>query len=100
MKKYIAREIDVEAIQFDGTHSMMVQIKELFKDSARIDDRYDYGKSRIRLIILDRMTNRYFEANAGDYIVRGALGELFVYRENLFNAMFRNGEVDLEVEND
>lgn len=88
MKKYTAKPITVEAIKFDGSYHTTQFLMSYLKDSAKIESRYEYEKSTLRLIILDRFTNRYFEAVSGDYVVRGALGEVFVYRDNLFNEMF------------
>lgn len=87
MKKYVAKPIEVEAIRFDGTHAVGMEIKKLFPDS-QVELMYEYGRAQFKLKVFNVFDQRYWNIHLGDFVVRGTLGDLMVYRENLFHETF------------
>lgn len=87
MTKYITVPMTVDAIQFTGTHESGMEIIEAFPDEM-IELQYDYGRIIFNLKVLNPRDSRYYVVRPTDYVVKGALGELFIHRENLFQAMF------------
>lgn len=87
IKKYVTTPLVVDVIKFDGSHDMVKSIIEYFRGSARLEEGYEYGRSRMMLRLYNR-DGSITKIHEGDFIVKGALGEIFVYRDNLFNAMF------------
>lgn len=87
MKRYIAKPLVVLAVKFDGTNEMALKLKDLFP-FEKLEIRYDYGKARFKVMVLNSKNNRYYDIEAGDYVMTGTLGDLLVFRENLFEAMY------------
>jgi hypothetical protein len=86
MKVYSTKQQAVLAMQFDGGYSTGKEIKLLFPE-IHILIEYDYNRGAVhKLKVL--IGNRFMEVVKSDYLVKGALGEVFIYRENLFHAMF------------
>ena len=87
MKTFITVPLVVEAIQFDGSFSVGQKIKDAFPQN-QIELVYEYGRTRYKLRIFNPQDQRYAYILEGSWAVRGALGELFIHRDNLFQAMF------------
>ncbi len=83
--KFTPKALELDVIHFDGTHSSALFIQDAVPQ-AKLDIVYDYGTTKHKLRML--VDQRYVFVTAGNYVVCGPLGELFIYRKNVFEAMF------------
>jgi hypothetical protein len=91
MKNFKTKPIKVTAIKFDGTHSSGKEIQEAFPGN-NIEIVYEYGRTRFKLKAFNTTDQRYLYITEDHWAVKGALGELFIYRDNLFHEMFEAEE--------
>ncbi len=87
MKKFNSKNLQIEAIEFDGSYEMFVLIKGMFPDK-KIEDRYNStGYGGYKILILDNRSKRFFELSKGDYLAV-IMNNLFIFPKDIFEAMY------------
>lgn len=94
---YIRNEEEVIAAHFDGSESMMFELKDAYPDSFEIRKAAVSDKSsRMTLIVRDGRT--YVAVRPGDYIVFDSCGKAQIYEPDFFSVMFRSAKRDIDSE--
>lgn len=87
MRTFVSKPAVFEGFQFDGSYHMAHEIVRAFPDE-KFDVINDYGKTCFKLKHLNPSRGWFNIIDRSDFVVKGPLGELFIYRENLFKALF------------
>lgn len=94
---YIRNEEEVTAAHFDGSESMMFELKDTYPDCFEIRKAAVSDKSsRMTLIVRDGRS--YAAVKPGDYIVFDSCGKAQIYEPEMFGIMFRDAKQDVEAE--
>lgn len=97
IESYIRNEEVVWAEQFDGSESMMFDLKEAYPDMFEIRKPHvDEAQSKLSLII--RSGRNYAAVKRGDYIVFDSCGGAQIYTPDFFSILFRPANVSISPE--
>lgn len=94
---YIRNEEEVMAAHFDGSESMMFELKDAYPDSFEIRKAAVSDKSS-RLVLIVRDGRSYSAVKPGDYIVFDSCGVAQIYEPDFFSMMFRSAKQDIAAE--
>jgi hypothetical protein len=81
MNKYRKKPVVIEAIQFTGSESSIIDIMAL-SNSRHIDT--DCGGKELRIHTLEGVMT----ASLGDYIIKGVKGEVYPCKEDIFKVTY------------
>lgn len=85
--KYRKKPVFIEAVQFKDTEESILELSELGLDPVRID----YADSSNPILKIETIGG-LMKATEGDYIIKGAQGEFYLFKHDIFEEMYEKVE--------
>ena len=85
--KYRKKAVVIEAVQFKDTEESILELSELGLDPVRID----YADSSNPILKIETLGG-LMTATEGDYIIKGAQGEFFLCKHDIFKEIYEKVE--------
>lgn len=85
--KYRKKPVFIEAVQFKDTEESILELSELGLDPVRID----YADSSNPILKVETIGG-LMVAKEGDYIIKGAQGEFYLFKHDIFEEIYEKVE--------
>lgn len=85
--KYRKKPVFIEAVQFKDTEESILELSELGLDPVRID----YADSSNPILKVETVGG-LMNAKEGDYIIKGAQGEFYLFKQDIFEEIYEKVE--------
>lgn len=85
--KYRKKPVVIEAVQFKDTEESILELSELGLDPVRID----YADLNNPILKIETLGG-LMKATEGDYIIKGAQGEFYLFKQDMFEEIYEKVE--------